>query len=267
MSPEKIPSPEAVPNKIELSKKIIPLKDEFINRYGPVESMTKFKNDEQKQLFLRVAIGAEKIGEERRSFWNMLVTEVAKTDYRPPQDRPTQILDVGCGRCMEGIVLNSYFGGGHFGFNSNNVELKGIDLDPENIKKAEAEHMIMDYPNSTKYVPKTGYEFIRGDATDLEKYEQLPEQFDVIMVRHQQISDSEQTWVKIFQEALKRLAPDGIIISTSFSDIEHDMLVEQLKKLDCEILVNEANPYAVHTSVKEVSIDRDVVIIKKISKK
>ncbi len=53
------------------------------------------------------------------------------------------------------------------------------------------------------------------------------------------------------------------MILTSCSDIEHKMLMEALRKLDVEVVVDETNPYAKPTEVKEVSIDRNITIVKR----
>ena len=85
----------------------------------------------------------------------------------------------------------------------------------------------------------------------------------MVVIRHQQISDNEQVWIKIFQQALQRVSKDGIIIITFFSDIEHKMLIEALQKLDCEIVINEKNPYAKPLGHEEISLDRNIAIIRR----
>jgi len=256
-------SPQETEPKIKLSTRLLPPRDDrFDHDLG--YKQTTMQSDEERQRFQKVIESAREVGEKRERFWNMLVTEVAKTQYQPPQDRQTQILDVGCGKCEEGIVLSAYFGGGEFGSASNNAKLIGIDIKKEDIDRAISNHQLPDFSERiTKYVLPSNFEFIHGDATKLDQYPQTPDQVDVIVIRHQQISDNEQVWVKIFQEALNRLSPNGIMILTSFSDVEHKMLMEKLNALDVEILVDEANPYTKPTQHKEVSIDRNITIIKR----
>ena len=194
----------------------------------------------------------------------MLVSTIERAGYKPPQERQTTILDLGCGKCEEGIVLSAFFAGGNFGNSSENVKLMGVDIKKEDIERAISSYSSPDFSEKiTKYVLPPNYEFIVGDATNLDQYQQIPREVDVVVIRHEQISDNEQTWAKIFQQAIQRVSKDGIIIITSFSDIEHKMLIEALRKLDCEIVIDESNPYAKPLSHKEISSDRNITIIRK----
>jgi len=194
----------------------------------------------------------------------MLVATVARSGYKPPQGRQTIILNLGCGRCKEGIVLSAFFGGENFGSSSENVKLIGVDIKQKNIESAIRLYSLPDFSEKvTKHVLRPNYEFIVGDATNLDRYQQIPKEVDVVVIRHQQISDNEQTWVKIFQQAIQRVSKHGIIIITSFSDIEHQMLIEALQKLDCEIVINESNPYAKPLNHPGISLDRNIAIIRK----
>ncbi len=266
MNIEKIPPPKFESKfeskKIHLSTKIVPI-DKIDEKRSKLPTLPTMSPDERER-FEKALEEAKKIGEGRRRFWNMLVTEVSKTDYQPPQNRQTLILDVGCGRCEEGIVLSAYFGGGEYGFPSENVKLIGIDIKKEDIEKAIFSHQRPDFSEQvTKYVLPPNFEFIHGDATKLDQYPQIPDQVDVIVIRHQQISANEKVWMEIFQKSLEKLSPNGIMILTSFSDIEHKMLMEKLKELDVEVVVNERNPFAKPTKHKEVSIDRNIAIVKR----
>ena len=103
--------PQETEPKIRLSTRILPPRDDCFNRDMSYQQTT-MQSDEERQRSQKVTELAREVGEKRERFWNMLVTEVAETQYQPPQDRQTQILDVGCGKCEEGIVLSAYFGGG-----------------------------------------------------------------------------------------------------------------------------------------------------------
>ena len=247
-----------------LPTRIIPIEESSLCRSDFDYELSTMQTEEEKRRFLSALEAAREIGEERKRFWNMLVTEVAKTDYQPPQDRQAQILDVGCGKCKEGIVLSAYFGGGEFGSANDNVKLIGIDINKRDIDKAISGHQRTDFSQQvTRYVLPSNFEFIHGDATKLDQYPQIPDQLDVIVIRHQRILDNEEIWTEIFQESLNRLSPDGIMILTSFSDVEHQMLMEKLKELNVEVKIDETNPYAKPTLHEEVSTDRNITIIKR----
>jgi|GEM_PF-3248493 SAM-dependent methyltransferase len=245
-----------------LPKSILPIEESEsgVNDY----ILSTLETPEEKERYLKALEVARETRNDAKRFWNMLVTTVARSGYKPPQGRQTIILNLGCGRCEEGIVLSAFFGGENFGSSSENVKLIGVDIKQKNIESAIRLYSLPDFSEKvTKHVLQPNYEFIVGDATNLNRYQQIPEEVDVVVIRHQQISDNEQTWVKIFQQAIQRVSKDGIIIITSFSDTEHEMLIEALRKLDCEIVIDESNPYAKPLGHPEISLDRRVAIIRK----
>lgn len=254
--------------KLEAEKKHgnikLPTGIEPIEKRGGFDNLPTFKTPEEKEGFLKILEGAREVGNNKARFWNMLVSTVERTGYAPPEGRQAIVLDLACGNCEEGYVLNAFFGGGKFGWNSDNVKLIGIDIDRDSVQQATATYGKPDFSERiTKYVLPSNYEFIVGDATNLDQHSQIPKDADIIVIRHQQISDNNQTWTKIFQQALKRINKDGIIVITSFSDIEHEELIRALQKINCEIVINEKNPFARLLGHKEVSLDRNIAIVKK----
>ena len=254
---EKPPTEQPEANQheqIKLPTRVLPLeeRDVTVDDY----TLSTFKTLEERARYSKVL--------DRKRFWNMLVSTVERTGYKPLQERPATVLDLGCGKCEEGIVLNAFFGGGNFGSSSENVKLIGVDIKQKDIERAINSYSSPDFSGKiTKYVLPPNYEFIVGDATNLDQYQQIPGEVDVVVIRHEQISDNEVVWTKIFGQALQRVSKEGIIIITSFSDVEHKTLIEALQKLDCEIVINERNPYAKQLSHPKVSLDRNITIIRK----
>jgi len=262
-----IGEPRANQEESILPKSILPIEESEsgINDY----ILSTLETPEEKERYLKALEGPRVTGENRRRFWNMLVATVTRSGYKPPQGRQTTILNLGCGRCEEGLVLSAFFGGEDFGNSSENVKLIGVDIKQKNIESAIRLYSLPDFSEKvTKHALRPNYEFIVGDATNLDRYQQIPKEVDVVVIRHQQIANNEQTWVKIFQQAIQRVSKDGIIIITSYSDSEHELLIEALQKLDCEIVINQSNPYAKLLSHKEIShkkisLDRNIAIIRK----
>lgn len=221
------------------------------------------ESQEKRERFAKMLEGARVVGESRRLFWDMLVTTVAKAGYEPPQDKQTQVLDLACGRCGEGIVLSAFFGGNDFGSPSDRVKVTGVDVSQKDIDRAIKDNEKPNFSKSiTTYYLPPNFEFIVGDATDLSKYPQVPQKADVVVIRHQQISDNEQLWTKIFRQALERVTSEGIVLITSFSDVEHEMALQALQKLPCDVVITQTNPYAKPSNQKEVSLDRNIAIVK-----
>lgn len=167
-------------------------------------------------------------------------------------------MDLACGRCNEASVLSAFFGGNNFGFASNKVKVIGVDTDKQEIERARVNYNISQVDEL-----RENFEFINGDATELDRYPLIPEQVDVVVIRHQQISEDVEKWTKILQQALERVRLEGIVVATSYSDDEHGMLLKTLEKLPCQVVVNQRNPYSRRLGHNQISVDRNIVIIRK----
>lgn len=223
-------------------------------------------------------------GRNSLRFWNMLVKFVPRSGFRLPQDRPTSILDLACGKCEEGIQLAKFFGGkskleeGEIG--DEDIGLYGIDSDSELIKSAiynNGKIVITGHSFNRELPPN--YHFEVGDATKLDEYPSFPSQTDIIMIKHQQMvggpdydyssTKAVEVWEKIIGQAFERLSAGGIIIITSYYDFENQDLIRLLENFDCEILVNETNPYSRSLiderddSLKDGNKDYKILIVKK----
>jgi len=204
--------------------------------------------------------GARKVGENRKSFRRMLETYVPRVGYSAPKN--PRILDLGCGRSYEAHVLSSYFGNQPDGWDSKDVLVIGIDIDEKEIKRARDDHSSPDFSEQvTKYVEKPNYRFIRGDATKLR--ELVDGEFDIVVARHPNVAELPDTWYAIFREANDILKADGLFIATSFSDIEHKMLEEQVQRAGYKIALSSENIHSIPTTHKEVSIDRKILLARK----
>jgi len=262
-----------------LPDRIVPLRDEYggteeMGRFpildkiqtdteGAVSGTTRAKGDE---ILGDIVEMARAEGNDKVRLWNMLVTYVNQSGYRKPKERKTEILSIGCGDGKDARALDEFFGEGNFGSPSDNINYTGVDVDVNAIEKAIERNKRPDFSAQvTKYKLPENYQFICGDATDLAGLKGVPLKADVVMIRHQQIYNNEEVWRKIFQNALERVNEDGIIIITSFSDVEHEMMIKAINTLNCELLVNERNKFAMVTNMSpKVSIDRNVLILKKI---
>lgn len=237
-----------------------------------------------RDVYLGLLKSYDEAGRDNLRFWNMLVEFVPRSDFRPPQDRPTVILDLACGRCDEGIELAKFFGGknkiGEGKIGDEDAELYGIDSDPELIEDAKYNNgkmVITERSFNRELTPN--YHFEVGDATNLDTFPSLPSQADVVIIKHQQMvggpdygySDetAKETWGKIFQQALERISPGGIVIITSYSEFENQNLVKLLGDFNCEILVNETNPHSRSLvderdpEIKDGNKDYKILIVKK----
>src|SRR3989344_5263664 len=193
--------------------------------------------------------GARKVGEQRKAFRRMLETYVPQTGYSTPEH--PRILNLGCGKCYEAFVLSGYFGGKPDGYDSEDVILVGVDIDAKNIERAKQEYTKPDFSERiTKWVEQPNYRFIHGDARRLREF--VDDEFDVVVARHPNVAEIPDIWYTIFRESNGLMRPEGLFLATSFSDIEHQTLEEQVQKAGYKITLSTPNAYAIPTPHKEV---------------
>ncbi|MEM1297473.1 MAG: hypothetical protein AAGH89_19055, partial [Verrucomicrobiota bacterium] len=105
-------------------------------------------------------------------------------------------------------------------------------------------------------------EFVADDATHLVGYGQIPAQFDVVFIRHQNLWNGHDVWRKIYEFALTRIEPEnGILMITSYFDREHLQALELLKDLGGHVLFTGQNPNTRELDYPGKTVDRHVAII------
>jgi hypothetical protein len=127
------------------------------------------------------------------------------------------------------------------GYTSPTVKVIGIDISEKEIKEAIKANTVKGSSTSPSKVPD--YLLLKqADATELDQYDFIPEKVDVITIRHQQISASEETWTKIFQQALNKVKDDGVVVLTSCTESEHSRMLKAMQSIGAEIVFSGENP-------------------------
>lgn len=166
-----------------------------------------------------------------------------------------QLLNLACGACNEAGTLANFFG--RFSKETaNNRKLKFVGLDIRAREIADAAARFRGNPNAE-------FEFLRGDATKLHDHQQLPSEFDVVFVRHQNLWNGKSDWEKIYHKALEKLSPNGRLIITSYFDREHQQALEVIKEQGGELVVTEANEMSRELPTPGKFVDRHVAILKR----
>jgi len=197
-----------------------------------------------------------------------------------------QILDLACGACNEADTLTDFFlhlrdpdaplpppapkgkaGGkgkpkrrskGKTG--KPKARLTGMDVRAREIADAKRRFQAkVDQQTGAE----TDYEFLEGDATQLDAHKELPGEFDLIFIRHQNFWNGERTWEEIYHKALEKLSPQGRLIITSYFDREHELALNSFRNQGGELLVTERNLESRELPTPGKSIDRHVAIIKR----
>lgn len=173
------------------------------------------------------------------NFWNLLVGTVPQTPFWPRSNENLDVLDVGCGQAFDAVGLHAYFGGSFYPMPGEHVNYTGIDIDPDEIANARLLHD-----------SRPELRFFTADATDLIPVvatmppEVMREGFDVVVIRHQNASNLSEVWKAIFSEAWKSLAIGGLLFVTSYTCLEHDIMMDNMLDMGVVPFLSGRNPYA-----------------------
>ena len=224
-------------------------------------SLEQTTYDNSEEAYKALLKGAKRIGDSRLAFRKMLEEYVPLSGYTIPNS--ARILNLGCGRCEEALVLSGYFGSKPFGFDSKSVKVVGIDIDPKKIEKSEQLYESIDSNNKIiKFVKNSNYTFIEGDARKLRRL--VNGEFDIIVARHPNIAEKEDMWRNVFVESRKLIKSCGLFIGTSYSNIEHQMFEEQVQKAGYKILLSKENSHATPISrYLDMAIDKRILLAKR----
>lgn len=207
---------------------------------------------------------SEFFGQDMRRLWVMLDSVLAKSCRHPGSDRETfDLLNLACGYCQEGSVLSAFWGR-----TGKRVSQFAMDLRDAEIDKAKRRYAATEKLFNAAGVPTikaqdggANVEFLAGDATKLAGFGQIPAQFDVVFIRHQNLWHDRPTWQRIYEFALSRIADDGLLVITSYFDREHVLALELIRALGGDVLVSLQNPDSRELSTEGKSIDRHVAAI------
>ena len=204
-------------------------------------------------------------GRDMGELWRMLIQVLAKAGGVPGSGgEGFRLLNMACGRCEEAAVLSAFFSR-----TSTNTRQFALDLRAEEIDKAKRRYAATEAVFKKAGLPGIcssdgdSIEFVADDATRLIKYGQIPSEYEVVFIRHQNLWHDKGVWRRIYEFALSRLAaPDGILIITSYFDREHHLALEVLRELGGVIVTTERNMNSRELDSPGKSVDRHVAAIR-----
>lgn len=182
------------------------------------------------------------IGIGRQMFWDMLMhiheRVITFNSY------PVTIWSVACGSRYDYEVLIEFYGNREFGsvvFTTNTALLYGIDISEESVTECQTLYKKWNHNSEKSELPKY-YNFLVGDATHLEKLD-IPKP-DVIFIGHQQISASKKIWGDIFMSCYEQMKKGSVMVITSYTHVEHSMMLEKLSELQIPVKKSDKNPFS-----------------------
>lgn len=146
--------------------------------------------------------------------------------HLPAGQKDMRILNLACGRCDEAETLikvgsDLTQGGG--------VEMIGADIRIREIRQARETHA---------HLPA---QFLIEDATKIDQHKELKDDFNMVFLRHQNFWHGQELWKKIFDQGIAKLRPDGMLVITSYFDVEHRLALRALESLGMEVVSNKRN--------------------------
>ncbi|MEM9480701.1 MAG: hypothetical protein AAGA58_13690 [Verrucomicrobiota bacterium] len=207
----------------------------------------------------------ELAGADLLSLWRMLSLVVAKSAFSALTSERLHLLNLACAHCEEAPLLRAFFG--QFG---PPVRLYGVDIRDREIDTARRRYELTEKVFSKLGVPRLRSEsaedeavFLADDARNLVGYGQIPGEFHVIFLRHQNLWHDREIWQRIFEFALSRLKPDGLLVITSYFDREHLLATQLLQILGAELAFTARNPDSRELDYPGKSIDRHVAAFRR----
>lgn len=195
----------------------------------------------------RLPAGATPIQEDMAKLRGLLRESLA-SQVAPATDG-MRILNLACGRCDEAetlIQVGSELSGG------GPVQMVGADIRIREIRQARETHA---------HLPA---EFLIEDATQIDRHQQLGDDFNLVFLRHQNFWHGQELWKKIFDQGIAKLRPDGKLVITSYFDVEHKLALRALEALGMEVISNRRNKASrALADAPGKSVDRWVAVLQR----
>ena len=161
-----------------------------------------------------------------------------------------RILNLACGRCDEAETLVTV--GKELVGETNPVEMIGADIRIREILQAREHHANLPA------------KFLIEDATQISRHKELGEDFNLVFLRHQNFWHGQELWKKIFDQGIARLDENGLLVITSYFDVEHRLALDALKAIGMEVVSNKRNTAS--RALKDApgkSVDRWVAVLRR----
>lgn len=146
--------------------------------------------------------------------------------HLPAAQKDMRILNLACGSCDEAETLIQV---GSELTQGGGVEMIGADIRIREIRQAREAHA---------HLP---VQFLIEDATKIDQHKELSDDFNMVFLRHQNFWHGQELWKKIFDQGIAKLRPDGMLVITSYFDVEHRLALRALESLGMEVISNKRN--------------------------
>lgn len=178
-----------------------------------------------------------------------LLKESLAPAMKAPGAGGMRILNLACGRCDEAealVTVGQELAGTH------QVEMIGADIRIREILQARENHANLPA------------KFLIEDATQISRHKELGEDFNLVFLRHQNFWHGQEVWKKIFDQGIARLDENGLLVITSYFDVEHKLALKALEAAGMEVVSNKRNRASrALADAPGKSVDRWVAVLKR----
>ncbi|MEM7600138.1 MAG: hypothetical protein AAF357_01835 [Verrucomicrobiota bacterium] len=202
--------------------------------------------------------------QDMKHLWIMMEKGLAVSQRSPGTNGQVRLLNLACGHCEEGAILSAFFGKLGSRVRQFAMDLRDREIDKARRRYSATEQLFRKagIPGIREEEEGNAVEFVADDATHLVGYGQIPAQFDVVFIRHQNLWHDKHIWRRIYEFALTRIEPEnGILMITSYFDREHLMALDMVKDLGGKVLFTGQNPNSRELDYPGKTVDRHVAVI------
>ena len=197
---------------------------------------------------------ADPLAHDEQSLHRLLSSalDTARADTRRDE---IQILDLACGECRE-VETVSATALKKLGRPGAALRFVGADIRGAQLDDARARGRKLRKPG-------TDVEFLEQDCSKLPDLKELGKGFDMVFLRHQNYCHDRRAWRRIFQGGMERLSDSGLLVITSYFDLEHELALKAIQAAGGELVttVRNADSRALPTAGK--SVDRHLAVFRR----
>lgn len=194
----------------------------------------------------------EQLGKQIRQSFSVLLKEYLPKNLseKIKENKSVKIISIACGKFLEAECLFDYFSP-----HENLIRLYGIEIDKDLLDSAKKRLLSGD---------KKDLIFLKcDDATKFENYEEWIKDglFDLIIVRHPEITFNTEAFMKIFANCKNLLLKDNCIFVTTHHENEKRAVNFLLKMQGFNILTESENKNAATSKKGEEVVFADKFLL------
>ncbi len=171
------------------------------------------------------------------------------------QCEDVQVLNLACGACKE-VEVVSAAALDKLGRKGSELRFVGADIRGAGISEARERARALTEKGAQ-------VEFMEADCSKLGDHGELCREFDMVFLRHQNFWNDRKAWRKIFQNGMEHLSDSGLLVITSYFDLEHELAVKAIREAGGELISSVRNNDSRELPTPGKSVDRHLAVFRK----